>query len=82
MSRLAHATFAAPGFESEKRALASQAQIEIRQAKEIQTRTGCSWTQALREACEGRAETTALQTEDTATVDVLPHLTEGEDVKV
>ena len=67
MSRLAHATFAAPGFEPEKRALARQAQLEVQQAKEIQARTGCSWTQALKEACEGRAETTALQTEDTAT---------------
>lgn len=66
MSRLAHATFAAPGFEPEKRALARQAQLEVQQAKEIQTRTGCSWTQALKEACTGRAEAPALQSAGTA----------------
>lgn len=66
MSRLAHATFAAPGFDAEKRALASQAQIEIQQAKEIQARTGCSWTQALKEAYTGRAEAPALQSAVTA----------------
>lgn len=48
MSKLAHSTFAAPGFEAEKRAQASQAQHEILEAKRIQKETGCTWTEALR----------------------------------
>jgi hypothetical protein len=53
MSRLAHATYAAPGFAAEKRAQAAQAQHEIREAKRIQAQTGCSWTEALRLAYRG-----------------------------
>lgn len=66
MSRLAHVTFAAPGFEAEKRALARQAQLEVQQAKQIQARTGCTWTQALKEACEGRAEALTPEAADAA----------------
>lgn len=47
MSRLAHATLAAPGFEAEKRDMTATAQLEISQAKRIQQQSGCSWTEAL-----------------------------------
>lgn len=47
MSLLAHATYAAPGFEAEKRDLATQAQLVIQQAKKIQMLTRCGWTEAL-----------------------------------
>ena len=52
MSRLAHATFAAPGFSAEKRQQAAQAQHEIQKAKRIQRETGCTWTEALRLAAK------------------------------
>ena len=48
MSAIAHATLAAPGFDAEKRAMATTAQHEIAQAKHIQQQTGCAWTEALR----------------------------------
>jgi hypothetical protein len=48
MSKLAHATYAAPGFAAEKKVLAEQAQHEVREAKRIQQQTGCTWTEALR----------------------------------
>lgn len=48
MSKLAHATYAAPGFEAEKRALSKLIQHEIREAKRIRAQTGCAWTEALR----------------------------------
>lgn len=50
MSAIAHATYAAQGFDAEKRALAATAQHEIAQAKHIQRQTGCTWTEALRTA--------------------------------
>ena len=50
MSRLAHATFAAQGFEAERRALDKTVQWEIRRAKAIQAQTHCTWDEALREA--------------------------------
>lgn len=53
MSRLAHATYAAPGFEAEKRALDKVIQAEIREAQRIQRQTGCTWTEALRLAYQG-----------------------------
>lgn len=52
MSRLAHATYGAPGFEAEKRAAAIQAQHEIKEAKRIQQQTGCTWSDALRAVAE------------------------------
>lgn len=52
MSKLAHATHAAPGFDAEKKAGAKQAQHEIKQAKQIQARTGYTWTEALRAAAK------------------------------
>jgi hypothetical protein len=55
MSRLAHATYSAPGFAAEKAAQAAQAQHEIREAKRIQRETGCSWSEALRLAYQGIA---------------------------
>lgn len=48
MSTLAHSTYAAPGFDAEKRALAAQAQREIVEAKRVQAQHGCTWTEALR----------------------------------
>lgn len=53
MSHLAHSTYAAPGFEAEKKALDKQIQAEIAEAKRIQQQTGCTWTEALRLAKEG-----------------------------
>jgi hypothetical protein len=54
MSLLAHATFAAPGFEAEKRTLAAKIQAEIHEAKNIRAQTGCTWTEALHLAREDR----------------------------
>lgn len=48
MSLLAHSTYGAPGFNAEKRALLRTAQHEIVEAKRVQARTGCTWTEALR----------------------------------
>lgn len=48
MSLLAHSTCGAPGFNAEKRALRRTAQHEIVEAKRVQARTGCTWTEALR----------------------------------
>lgn len=56
MSALAHTTYAAPGFEAEKRALAAQAQHEIREARRVQAQTGCTWTEALRIARNNHKE--------------------------
>ena len=48
MSLLAHAVYAAPRFEAEKRDLDKAIQHETREAKRIQGQEGCSWTEALR----------------------------------
>jgi len=48
MSRLAHATAAAPGLEAERRDLDATVQWEVRRAKVIQADTHCSWDEALR----------------------------------
>lgn len=48
MSLLAHSTYGAPGFNTEKRALLHTAQHEIVEAKRVQAQTGCTWTEALR----------------------------------
>lgn len=54
MSRLAHATYGAPGFGPERKALLAeldaQRALEIKNAKAIQEQTGCTWTEALRAA--------------------------------
>jgi hypothetical protein len=48
MSRLAHSTYAAPGFKPEKTNQKRNAQAEIIEAKKIQKQVGCSWSEALR----------------------------------
>lgn len=48
MSLLAHSTYAAPGFEVEKRNLHNVIQHETAEANRIQRDTGCSRTEALR----------------------------------
>jgi hypothetical protein len=56
VSVLAHATYAAPGFDAEKRSLAAQAQREIVEAKRVQAQLGCTWTEALRIAHQPKKE--------------------------
>lgn len=55
MSRLAHATYAAPGLDmrARRKAMAPQIQREVVEAKRIQQQTGCTWTEALRLAYKG-----------------------------
>lgn len=52
MSRLAHATYAAPGFEAEKRALDATIQHEVAEAQRIRRATGCTWAEAIRLASQ------------------------------
>lgn len=47
MSRLAHTTLGAQGFEKEKQELGAAIQHEIQEAKRIQEQTGCTWGEAL-----------------------------------
>jgi len=53
MSRAAHATVAASGLEALRKALDSQIQAEVREAKRTQAATGCTWSEALRLAVRG-----------------------------
>lgn len=48
MSRLAHAVFGAPRFATEKRDLDRKIQLEVGEAKRIQTEKRCTWSEALR----------------------------------
>jgi hypothetical protein len=48
MSLLAHATFAAKGFDAEKRNLDRVIQDEIAEAHRVQRQVRCSWSEALR----------------------------------
>lgn len=50
MNKIAHAVFGAPGFDTEKKDQANQAQHEIQEAKRIQRQTGCTWSEALKAA--------------------------------
>jgi hypothetical protein len=50
MSLLAHAALGTSGMEPEKKEQADQAQLEIRNARALQAQTGCSWTEALKQA--------------------------------
>jgi hypothetical protein len=52
MSLLAHACYAARGFEAERRDLDRAIQAEVREAKRIQHEVGCSWSEALRLAAD------------------------------
>lgn len=52
MSLLAHACYAARGFEGEKRDLDNRIQAEVCEAKRIHQQTGCAWTEALRLAAD------------------------------
>ena len=54
MSLLEQTTFAAPGFEAEKRPLDATIQAEIIEAKRIQQQTNCTWSEALYLAREDR----------------------------
>ncbi len=54
MSRLAHAVFGAPGFEAEKRHLATVAHNEILEAKRAQVQLGLTWSEAIRYINEDR----------------------------
>jgi hypothetical protein len=48
MSRLAHAAIGTSGMEAGKEELSAKAQLEIRDARSIQSQTGCTWSEALR----------------------------------
>lgn len=48
MSKLAHATFAAPGFAREKQDLRREAAIRAAEAKRIQAERKCSFAEAMR----------------------------------
>lgn len=47
---LAHAAIGTSGMEAEKKDQADQAQLEITNARAVQAQTGCSWTEALKQA--------------------------------
>lgn len=49
MSRLTHATYAAPGFEIERRELDKTIRAETLEAKRIQREEGCTWAEAMRQ---------------------------------
>jgi hypothetical protein len=53
MSLIAHKCLAAPGFAVERKELDKQIQFEVREAKRIQQEQQCSWSEALRLACDG-----------------------------
>lgn len=56
MSILAHATYAAPGFEAEKRDLDLRIRHETHEARRIQRHFNCTWTEALHIASQLIAE--------------------------
>jgi hypothetical protein len=56
VSRLAHATYGAPGFGPERKALDAQRALEVKNAKAIQEQTGCTWTEALKAAANRTKE--------------------------
>ena len=52
MNKIAHSAAAAPGLTALKKALSETIQAEIKEAKRIQTQTGCTWTEALKTAAK------------------------------
>lgn len=58
MSLLAHAIYAAPRFEAQKRALDARIRHETLEAKRIQAVHGTTWAEAIRLACSKPLPTT------------------------